>query len=299
MSVFNDKANQGSTYHLNLSHWSTWLVFICLASLFAFAVISLTQTGNKRPDIVLFIFQVLGFMGGMKLISYVLSFLTADVMKFVLLAMLGAFALFFLVVVSFSISSGSKSESNQLADQLKYDSSFKPSMSIMDIFASLARGGGIIGSFDWTTAGMYVTALLFGGAIDPTVSPLLIVLNSPKLAILIQGALVVLFFWLEAYRRAAREDWKAFGVGIAGLIDFPVLFFIFSDAFPKIADFGPVAMAVLIPVGLLAGALFLNVYWQGKGDRKELYRDRMSDSMFLYSAMKLVAVLEFVLFFIV
>jgi hypothetical protein len=124
------------------------------------------------------------------------------------------------------------------------------------------------------------------------------VFHSQLAAITIQALLVAFFFGFESYRRGLPEDWMAYGLGFVGLLDFPLLMWFFGNNPPEWLGMPPIAHAIIVPLVLFIGVYILNTFLQGRGERQELLRDRLSDSMLFFSAMKLVAVLTYIFMFL-
>lgn len=269
-------------YRINFSHWSGWLVTLALLAVFSFAFISMFLSGNDRFDGLLFILAVV-------LTMFVSLKASGD--KWVFLAL-------FVGSLLWAIQAGSKSELRQMNEQFMSQGQFKVPDSVRPLFESLTRGWGIIGGYDWTTAGLYGIVIVFGGAIDLNASPLFHIFGDQLTAVLVGGLVIAACFAMEAARRGMVEDWASFFVGITGLVDYLVFVWLFGNNPPQVTAMTPTALAVVIPLGLFILIFGINFLLQARGERMELVRDRMSDGMLFYSSMKLVAVLAYVFMFL-
>jgi hypothetical protein len=131
-------------------------VTLALIAVFSFAFISMFLSGNDRFDGLLFIVSVCFTM-------YISLNASGDALLFVAI---------YVGSLLWAIQAGSKSELRQMNEQFVAQGQFKVPDSVRPLFESLSRGWGIIGGYDWTTAGLYAIVIVFGGAVDLNASPL-------------------------------------------------------------------------------------------------------------------------------
>ena len=94
------------------------------------------------------------------------------------------------------------------------------------------------------------------------------------------------------------EDWKSYWLGFVGLVDFLILIWLFGNNPPTFQSLSSAALAVIISLVMFVIVFGFNFWFQSEGERMEIARDRMADGMLFYSCMKLVAILSYILLFI-
>ncbi len=302
--VLSDKVQKTGTpsvelaYHLNVKSWSGWMVIIAMFATFCFSLISLSLTGNNLWDVFVFLIPTTAVVFLSKTISIIVANLTIDSAEKLSVRIFGAFALLFIVQFVWSVGAGSKSETRQFSEEFAAGSQFKVPDSFKPVFESLSRGWGLIGGFDWTMAIISLATLMVVGALDLTASPAYMMFRSQVASIVFQALLIIALCGFETARRGDKYDWWSFGCGFIGFLDFPLLMVLFGSNPISISGMAPTALAIIFSLVFFVIVFGANFYFQTKGERMELMRDRMADGMLFYSALKLSAILLYIFLFV-
>jgi hypothetical protein len=276
------RASVQLAYKIDFSHWSGLLVVLSLISILGFTAITLFMSGGKIKDFVLMVVAV----GGT---GFFVS--KSDWEPLI-------FFLFYFFMYILSVALGSKSELQEQSDSFNAGNQLRLPQSMETLFKSLSRGWGIVGGYDWSQSAIYSALMMFIGAVYPSASPLVRAFDSQIMAIGIGGLFVVFSCAMEAWRRGLLGDWIAFALGFIGLLDFGIYYSAFGSNPPNIFDFSPAAVAVLGWTATFIIAVLANFGAQATSERTELQRDRMADGMLFFSAMKLVAVLGYIFYYL-
>ena len=276
------RASVQLAYKIDFSHWSGWLVALSLASILGFTGISLFMSGGKIKDLLVMVL----FVGGIALFTKVSD---APPWAYFMIYMIGYIA---------AVNFGNKSELQEQRDSFEAGNQLRLPESMKTLFDSLSRGLGIVGGYDWTQSGVYSALMLAVGALFVSASPLVKALDSQLMAIGVNALFALFSFAMEAWRRGLPGDWVAFGFGLLGLIDFGIYYSAFGANPPNVLDFSPTALSVVGWATTFIIVAIINFVVQATSERTELQRDRMSDGMLFYSAMKLVAVLGYIFMFL-
>lgn len=276
------RASVQLAYKIDFSHWSGWLVTLSLLSILGFTGISMFMSGGKIKDFLSMIFHV---ASGAVIVS------VSNMPPW-------AFLLFYLHDYHAAVNFGNKSELQEQRDSFEAGNQLRLPESMKSLFESLSRGFGIAGGYDWTYSASYSALMLFVGAVAASASSLVRAFDDQMMAIGIGALFVVFSFAMEAWRRGLVGDWVAFGVGFLGLLDFGIYYSAFGPNPVSISEFSPTAVAVLGWTATFIIVAIINFIMQAASERTELQRDRLADGMLFYLAMKLVAILGYIFYFL-